>query len=49
MPNLLLLLLQQYRISSDTAQYLSQYKYLTTLNADLQFFVLTGQLSSQQS
>ena len=33
-----LLLLQQYRVSSDTALYLGRFKYLTTLNTDLQFF-----------
>ena len=33
-----LLLLQQYRISSDTALYLDRYKYLITVNTDLQFF-----------
>ena len=33
-----LLLLQQYRVSSDTALHLGRYKYLTTLNRDLQFF-----------
>ena len=33
-----LFLLQQYRVSSDTALYLGRFKYLTTLNTDLQFF-----------